>query len=58
MISTEANIRCNDYGFDCDYTIDGMIEKIIDEYWIHMNNEHGIDYSKETIYTSIKKKKI
>jgi len=51
-----VNIRCNDYGFDCDYFMEGMIEKVIDDYWEHMNNEHGIEYSKETIYKSIQKK--
>jgi len=51
-------MRCVDYGFDCDYSMEGVIEKVIDAYWEHMNNEHGIDYAKETIYKSIKKKKI
>lgn len=50
-------MRCDDYGFDCDYSIEGVIEKVIDAYWEHMDNEHGIDYSKGTIYKSIKKKK-
>ena len=57
-ITKILNIRCDDYGFDCDYSIEGVIEKIIDDYWEHMNDEHGIDYSKETIYKSFKKKKI
>ncbi len=57
-ISKMVNMRCVDYGFDCDYSMEGVIEKVIDAYWEHMNNEHGIDYAKETIYKSIKKKKI
>lgn len=58
VISKMVNMRCVDYGFDCDYSMEGVIEKVIDAYWEHMNNEHGIDYAKETIYKSIKKKKI
>ena len=57
IISKMVNMRCDDYGFDCDYSIEGVIEKVIDAYWEHMDNEHGIDYSKGTIYKSIKKKK-
>jgi predicted small metal-binding protein len=57
MISKMVNIRCDDYGFDCDYTMEGVIEKVVFDYWEHMNNEHGIDYSKDSIYKSIKKKK-
>jgi len=57
MVSKMVNMRCDDYGFDCDYSIEGVIEKVIDAYWEHMDDEHGIDYSKETIYKSIKKKK-
>ena len=58
MNSTVSNIRCDDHGFDCDYTVEGVAEKIVNAYWEHMNNEHGIDYSKESIYKSIKNKKI
>ena len=53
-----ANLRCGDYGYDCDYIIEGAIQKVISDYWKHMNNEHGIDYPKGRIYEIIKKKKI
>jgi len=56
IISKIVNIRCDDYGFDCDYTSKGEIEKVIDDFWEHMNNEHGIEYSKGSIYKTIKKK--
>ncbi len=52
-----ANIRCMDYGYDCDYMIEDSIEKVVVNYWEHMNNEHGIDYSKGRIAEIIKKKK-
>lgn len=51
-----ANLRCNDYGFDCNYITKGNAEKIVFDFWEHMNNEHGIDYSKETIFKSVKQK--
>lgn len=51
-----VKIRCDDYGFDCDCILEGSIETVIFDYWIHMNNEHGIDYSKETICSTIQKK--
>ncbi len=51
-----VNLRCDDYGFDCDYVIEDTIEKVIFGYWEHMNNEHGIDYSKGSIWESVKRK--
>jgi len=51
-----ADIRCEDYGFDCDYSIEGDVYKVVQGYWHHMNDEHGIEYSTETIYKTIKKK--
>ncbi len=37
-----VTVRCNECGFDCEFTTTGNIEKVIFDYWIHMNNEHGI----------------
>lgn len=51
-----VDIKCVEYGFDCDYVTKGEIETVIFDYWTHMNNEHGIDYSKGTIGKSILKK--
>jgi len=51
-----VNIRCDDYGFDCDYFMEGVLEEVIGDFWEHMYNEHGIEYSKGSIYKSIKKK--
>ena len=48
--------RCDEYGFNCDYTTTGDIEKVTFDYWDHMNNEHGIEYSLETLGTYLKKK--
>ena len=44
-----ACIRCGKYGFDCNYVTMGEIEGVVFDYWKHMNDRHGIDYSKGTI---------
>ena len=43
-------LRCEDYGFECDYEIDeektvGLIEKLRN----HFEEEHGIDYTVEAV---------
>lgn len=37
-----VTVRCNECGFDCEFTTTGNIEKVIFDYWGHMNNEHEI----------------
>ena len=49
-------IRCDECGFDCDYQVTGMVEEVVFDYWDHMKNEHGIEYSPETLGKYIKKK--
>jgi len=44
-----AKLICNNYGFECDFVSEGEIEKVIDEFKDHTENEHGIDYSKEAL---------
>ncbi len=44
-----ASIRCDNYGFDCDFIIMGNVEGVIFDYWKHMNDSHGIDYPKGVI---------
>ncbi len=44
-----AKLKCNDYGFECDFITEGEIEKVIEDFRNHTNEEHGIDYSKEAI---------
>ena len=51
-----VDLRCNDYGFECNYISEGNVEKVVFEYWDHMKKEHGIEYDTETIANSIKKK--
>jgi len=49
-------LRCSDYGFVCKFVTKGFTEKIIDEFKIHMEGEHGIDYSKEALQLLIVRK--
>ena len=44
-----AKITCMDYGFDCQYVIEGEVENVIGEYRKHSNDEHGIEYSVEAL---------
>ncbi len=43
-------LRCDDYGFECKFVLDeektiGLIEKLR----THFEEEHGIDYTIETV---------
>ena len=42
-----AKLKCMDYGFECDFVAEGEIEKVIEDFRNHTDEEHGIDYSKE-----------
>jgi len=44
-----AKLKCNDYGFECDFVAEGEMEDVIDKFRAHTDDEHGIDYSKEAV---------
>jgi predicted small metal-binding protein len=44
-----TKLKCKDYGFECDFVTEGEIEKVIEDFRNHTDEEHGIDYSKEAI---------
>ena len=44
-----AELKCRDYGFECDFVSSGEMEEVIEEFRKHTDDEHGIDYSKEAI---------
>lgn len=52
-----ARLRCSDYGFECDFVSEGEIEHVIAEFGKHMDEEHGIDYSKEALMQFILRQK-
>ena len=51
-----AELRCRDYGFDCDYAVSGEVEEVIEKFRSHMDGEHGIDYSKEAVMQFLTRK--
>lgn len=51
-----VKLRCNDYGFECDFIAEGNIEQIIEEFGKHTEEEHGIDYPKEVLVQFILRK--
>ena len=42
-------LMCIDYGFDCDFVVEGEDDKVIQEFRIHMEEVHGIDYTVEAV---------
>lgn len=52
-----AKLRCSDYGFECGFVSEGEIESVLVEFGDHMNEEHGIDYSKEALMQFILRQK-
>ncbi len=44
-----AKLTCGDYGFECDYVSEGEMENVIENFRTHMDDVHGIDYSKEVV---------
>jgi len=50
-------LRCNDYGFECDFVAEGEIAQVIEDFGKHTDEEHGIDYSKDALMQIILRKK-
>ncbi|MGY5147344.1 MAG: DUF1059 domain-containing protein [Candidatus Nitrosopumilus sp. bin_7KS] len=51
-----VKLKCNDYGFDCDFVVEGEVEKVLENFGKHTDEEHGIDYSKESLMQFILRK--
>jgi len=50
-------LLCRDYGFDCEFVAEGEdASKVIEEYGKHSEEEHGIEYSKESLMQFILRK--
>ncbi len=48
---------CAYYGFECDFVTEGEIENVIEKFKTHTDDEHGIDYSKESLMQFIVRQK-
>ena len=43
-------LRCEDYGFECDYILEGdKSASLIEQFRRHFDDEHGIEYTTEVI---------
>jgi len=51
-----AKLNCKDYGFECDFVVEGDLEKVIEQFGLHTEEVHGIDYSKEALMQIIMRK--
>lgn len=50
-------LRCRDYGFECDFVAEAdEAKEVIDAYGKHSEEEHGIEYSKESLMQFILRK--
>ena len=52
-----VKLQCKDYGFECEFSVEGEdVSKIIEDFCSHTEQEHGIEYSKESIMQVIMRK--
>jgi predicted small metal-binding protein len=51
-----AKLKCGDYGFECDFVVQGEMEIVLQKFTQHTDEEHGIDYSKEVLMQVILRK--
>lgn len=52
-----VKLQCKEYGFECDFSVEGEdISKIIEDFGKHTEQEHGIEYSKESLMQIIMRK--
>lgn len=52
-----AKLTCNDYGFECDFIAEGTeISQVLQDFGKHTEEEHGIEYSKESLMQFILRK--
>ena len=51
-----VKLACKDYGFECDFEVEGDNSQVIEEFGNHTLDEHGIDYGKEALMQFILRK--
>ena len=50
-------LRCKDYGFECEFVAEAAeVAEVIESYRAHSEEEHGIEYSKESLMQFILRK--
>ena len=54
-----ARLVCRDYGFDCDFVIEGNeVSEVLEKFGKHSTEQHGIEYSKEALMQFILRKSV
>ena len=53
-----SSLICSDYGYECDFEVDGEDELVIPQFGEHVHEEHGIEYSWEILMKVILRKGI
>jgi predicted small metal-binding protein len=51
-----VKLVCRDYGFDCNFAVEGKSESVLEEFGKHTDEVHGIDYSKEALMQFVLRK--
>ena len=51
-----AMLVCRDYGFECDYRIEGEDEEILEKFGRHSAQRHGIEYSSGALKQILNRK--
>ena len=46
-----VRMTCANYGFECDFVIEVNSKDSLEQFGMHMNQTHGIDYQKESLMT-------
>ena len=52
-----VKLQCKDYGFECEFFVEGSdTSQVIFDFGKHTEEEHGIEYSKESLMQIIMRK--
>jgi len=51
-----TQLKCSDYGFECDFLIDVESEGLLERFGKHMAQIHRIEYQKESLMTMLASK--
>ena len=49
-------LLCSDYGFECDFEVEGQTDEVVTKFGQHTHEEHGIEYPKEALMQFIMRK--
>lgn len=52
-----VKLSCSHYGYDCEFVADGEADEVISKFGDHTLNEHGVEYSKETLMQFVMRKR-